>query len=90
MGSQGILRRSNAGWGVIRGKRMVPNESELDSANCRGRAGGETASAGGNSGGCWRSLGPKARPTDGTARVESWIVGSVGVFGVGTFEGDMG
>lgn len=33
---------------------------------------------------------PRARPTGGTARVESWIVGSAGVFGVGTFEGDMG
>ena len=36
MGSQGILRRSDAGWRVIRGKRMVPNESELDSANAEG------------------------------------------------------
>jgi hypothetical protein len=69
MGSQGILRRSDAGWGVIRGKRVVPNESELDSAKCRGRAGGETASAGGNSGRCWRSLGP--RPDRQTAQTVS-------------------
>ena len=90
MGSQGILRRSNAGWGVIRGKRMVPNESELDTANAEGELAEKQHLPEATPGGVGEAWVPRARPTGGTARVESWIVGSAGVFGVGTFEGDMG
>lgn len=68
---------------------MVPNESELDSANAEGELAEKQHLPEATPGGVGEAW-AKARPTDGTARVESWIVGSAGVFGVGTFEGVMG
>ncbi len=70
MGSQGLLRRSDAGWGVIRGKRMVPNESDLDSAIAEGELAEKEHLPGTASGGVGEAW-VKARPADGTSRVEA-------------------